>query len=87
MRLDLFLKYSRLVPRRTVAQEISDAGAVTVNGKTGKPGRSVSVGDTIVIRYRGRQTTARVLLTPERPPSKADASSLFDLVSVESYES
>ena len=86
MRLDLFLKHSRLIPRRSVAQEICDAGAVAVNGQTGKPGRDVKVGDTLVIRYRGRQTTARVARVPERAPSKADAPSLYELVSVESYE-
>jgi ribosomal 50S subunit-recycling heat shock protein len=86
MRLDLFLKQSRLVPRRSVAHEICDAGAVTVNGYAGKPGRSVSAGDVLIIRYRGKQTTARILSTPQRPPSKAEASSLYELVAVESYE-
>jgi ribosomal 50S subunit-recycling heat shock protein len=86
MRLDLFLKQSRLVPRRTVAQEICDAGAVTVNGVAGKPGRSVSVGDLIALRQRGRLTTVRVLRTPERPPSKAEASTLYELLGVEPYE-
>jgi ribosomal 50S subunit-recycling heat shock protein len=86
MRLDLFLKQSRLIPRRSVAHEICDAGAVTVNGHPGKPGRAVAAGDTLVIRYRGRQTTVRVLATPARPPSKADAPSLYEIVSVESYE-
>lgn len=86
MRLDLFLKHSRLVPRRSVAQEMCDAGAVAVNGQPGKPGRDVRVGDTLVIRSRGRQTTARVAKAPERPPSKADAPTLYEVVSVESYE-
>jgi ribosomal 50S subunit-recycling heat shock protein len=86
MRLDLFLKQSRIVPRRSVAQEICDAGAVTVNGNPGKPGRAVSVGDTIAVRFRGKQTTVRVLSTPARPPSKADAPSLYELVSVDLYE-
>ena len=86
MRLDLFLKQSRIVPRRTVAQEICYAGAVTLNGSPGKPGKSVAEGDTIVVRQRGRETTVRVLRVPERPPSKADAPSLYEVVSVESYE-
>ena len=86
MRLDLFLKHSRLVPRRTVAQEMCDAGAVAVNGNPGKPGRSVAAGDTLALKQRGRLTTVRVLSTPERPPSKADASSLYELISVETYE-
>ena len=86
MRLDLFLKHSRLVPRRSVAQEMCDAGAVTVNGHPGKPGRSVAAGDTLVVKQRGRLTTVRVVSTPERPPSKADASSLYEIVSTETYE-
>ena len=86
MRLDLFLKHSRLVPRRSVAQEMCDAGAVVVNGQPGKSGRDVKVGDTLVIRSRGRQTTARVAIVPARPPSKADAPTLYELVSVETYE-
>lgn len=86
MRLDLFLKYSRLIPRRTVAQEICDAGAVTVNGAQGKPGRDVKVGDVVVMRYRGRLTTVRVEKTTERAPSKADASTLYEIVSVEAYD-
>jgi ribosomal 50S subunit-recycling heat shock protein len=86
MRLDLFLKYSRLVPRRTVAHEMCDAGAVTVNGHPGKPGRGVAPGDTLVVKQRGRLTTVRVVATPERPPSKADAASLYEIVSAETYE-
>ena len=86
MRLDLFLKQSRLVPRRTVAHEICDAGAVTVNGVAAKPGRSIAVGDRIAVRQRGRLTTVRVLAVPERPPSKAEAPSLYELIGVEAYE-
>lgn len=83
MRLDLFLKQSRLVVRRTLAQEMCDAGAVTVNGVPGKPGRSVSVGDALTIRQRGRVTSIRILATPERPPSKAQAADLYEVLGVE----
>lgn len=86
MRLDLFLKYSRLVPRRPVAQEMCDAGAVTLNGHQAKSGKSVSVGDSVSIKYRGRQTTVRVLIVPARPPSKADAAGLYEVTSVTTYE-
>ena len=47
---------------------------------------SLSTGDTLVIRHRGRQTTARVARVPERAPSKADAPTLYEIVSVEPYE-
>ena len=86
MRLDLFLKQSRIVPRRTVAQEMCDAGAVTLNGAPGKSGKSVAEGDTIAVRQRGKLTTVRVLRVPERPPSKADAASLYEVVSIKTYE-
>jgi len=83
MRLDLFLKQSRLVIRRTLAQEMCDAGAVTVNNSPGKSGRSVSVGDTLKIRQRGHVTTVRILSTPDRPPTKAVASGLYEVLGVE----
>ena len=86
MRLDIFLKQSRLVPRRTLAQQMCEAGAVALNGAPAKSSREVRVGDTIAIRQRGRITTARVLDVPARPPSKAGASSLYEVLGVESYE-
>lgn len=83
MRLDLFLKQSRLVVRRTFAQEMCNAGAVTVNGVAGKPGRSVSVGDTLTIRQRGRMTSVRILIAPVRPPSKAQAAEIYEVLGIE----
>ena len=86
MRLDVYLKFSRLVPRRTLAQQMCEAGAVRVNGAPAKSARLVRAGDELAIRQRGRVTTVRVLDVPERPPSKAQAASLYETVSVESYE-
>jgi ribosomal 50S subunit-recycling heat shock protein len=86
MRLDIFLKQSRLVPRRTLAQQMCEAGAVTLNGAPAKSSREVRAGDTIAIRQRGRMTTARVLGVPARPPSKAEASSLYEILGVETEE-
>lgn len=86
MRLDLYLKQSRLVLRRTVAQEMCDAGAVTVNGAQGKPGRDVKVGDVIAFKQRGTRTTVRVLAVPERAPRKNEAAWLYELLGVEGYE-
>ena len=51
MRLDKFLKVSRLIKRRTVANEACAGGRVTVNGKIAKPGTSVTPGDLITIRF------------------------------------
>jgi ribosomal 50S subunit-recycling heat shock protein len=83
MRLDVFLKLSRLEPRRTLAQQMCEAGAVTVNGARAKSGREVRTGDELTIRRRGTVTTVRVLSIPAKPPSKADASSLYEVVKVD----
>ncbi|HEX8089649.1 MAG TPA: S4 domain-containing protein [Blastocatellia bacterium] len=86
MRLDIFLKLSRLVPRRTLAQQMCEAGAVKLNGTAAKSAREVHAGDQIAIRQRGRITTVRVLDVPAKPPAKAQAALLFQTVSVESYD-
>jgi ribosomal 50S subunit-recycling heat shock protein len=77
------LKASRLILRRTVAHDACAAGAVTVNGAPARPGRQVVVGDTLTIRRNGRLTTVKVLATPERAPSKAEASGLYEVLQVE----
>ncbi|BAK47148.1 MAG: RNA-binding S4 domain-containing protein [Lachnospiraceae bacterium] len=61
MRLDKYLKVSRLVKRRTVANEACDAGRVTVNGKTAKASQNVKVGDIIEIAYGNRAVKAEIL--------------------------
>ncbi len=67
MRLDLYLKTSRLVKRRTVAKEICLAGRVLVNGCEGQPSRDVHAGDRVTVRYSARTIEVEVLQTPERP--------------------
>ncbi len=67
MRLDLYLKASRLVKRRTVAKELCLAGRVLVNGREGQPSREVRVGDRVTVRYAARTLEVDVLLTPDRP--------------------
>ncbi len=66
MRLDLYLKTSRLVKRRSVAKEFCLAGRVSVNGRESEPSRDVRVGDRIAIRYERRTIEVEVLQTPER---------------------
>lgn len=61
MRLDKFLKVSRLIKRRTVANEACDAGRVSVNGKAAKASLDVKVGDEIEIGFGTRQVKVRVL--------------------------
>ena len=61
MRLDKFLKVSRLIKRRTVANEACDAGRVTVNGKVAKASQDVKVGDVIEIGFGLKSVKAEVL--------------------------
>ena len=81
MRLDKFLKVSRLIKRRTVANEVSDMGRVFVNGNQAKPSKQVKVGDIIVIEYVNRKIEARILKVPENNVSIQEASSLYELIS------
>lgn len=82
MRLDLFLKSSRLVPRRSLAQEFIKAGRILVNGTKGKAGRDVGEGDTIEIRKHSGTTVVRVNAIPDKKQfSKNEAPGLYDVVS------
>lgn len=86
MRLDLFLKSSRLCPRRTVAQELCDAGLILLNGRTAKSAHSVKTGDEITIRRRDRETTVRILIAPVTSNvSRRDASQLVEVVSEKTF--
>lgn len=60
MRLDKFLKVSRLIKRRTVAKEISDQGRILVNGVQAKASTNVKVGDELTIRFGQRIVTVRI---------------------------
>jgi ribosomal 50S subunit-recycling heat shock protein len=82
MRLDLFLKASRLCPRRSLAQELCERGAVLINGTHAKSSRTVHVGDEISMRRRNRLLTLRVLVVPDtRQTSRRDAPALFETLS------
>ena len=61
MRLDKYLKVSRIIKRRTVANEACDAGRVTLNGKTAKAGADVKVGDVVEIQFGNRITKLEIL--------------------------
>ena len=67
MRLDLFLKTSRLVKRRTVAQELCDAGRVLVNGQAAKPAKEIRPGDRLALSYATRTIEVDVLAVPPSP--------------------
>ncbi len=76
MRLDKYLKVSRLIKRRTVANEACDAGRVMINGKTAKAGTDVKVGDVIEIGFGIRNVKVEVLDVQETT-RKEDAKELF----------
>ena len=65
MRLDKYLKVSRLIKRRTVANEACDAGRVTVNDKVAKASQEVKIGDVIAIRFGDKTVKAEVLSIAE----------------------
>ena len=85
MRLDIFLKASRLCQRRTVAQKLCEAGLVLINAKPAKSAHTVKPGDEITIRRRDRITKVRILSLPAaRQTSRKDATDLVELLSEES---
>ena len=76
MRLDKFLKVSRLIKRRTIANEACDAGRVMVNGKTAKASLAVKAGDIIEIQFGNREVKAEILNVQETV-RKDEAKDLF----------
>ena len=79
MRLDKFLKVSRLIKRRTVANEACDAGRVQINGRVAKASVDVKVGDEIAIAFGNKETKVRVLSLQESV-RKEDAENMFDYI-------
>jgi ribosomal 50S subunit-recycling heat shock protein len=87
MRLDLFLKASRLCSRRTIAQRICEAGRVSVNGNVAKSSYAVKEGDEITVTGRDKITRTRVLSIPTtRQTSRKEATMLYQILSEELLE-
>ncbi|MFC3801721.1 RNA-binding S4 domain-containing protein [Cohnella sp. GCM10012308] len=82
MRLDKFLKVSRLIKRRTVAKDVSDQGRVLLNGREAKPSADVKIGDELEIQYGQRILTVRVEKLLEST-KKEDAEGLYAIVKEE----
>lgn len=80
MRLDKYLKVSRLIKRRTVANEVSENGRVYVNGNVAKPAKQINAGDIIKIEYANRNVVAKVLTVPDNNVSIQEASTLYELI-------
>ena len=84
MRLDLFLKASRLILRRSLAQKFCDANKVSVNSLKAKSSREVKTGDEIEIKKGNRTTRVRVLQVPDKKQvAKHEASNLYEVLSEE----
>ncbi len=79
MRLDKYLKVSRLIKRRTIANEACDAGRVSVNGKAARASYDVKVGDKIVISFAGHTVSVEVLSVSE-VVRKDEASLLYRII-------
>lgn len=79
MRLDKYLKVSRLIKRRTVANDVCDAKHVTVNGKIARASYDVKVGDVIEISMGQNVTRARVLNVAETV-RKEDAAAMYEIL-------
>lgn len=76
MRLDKYLKVSRLIKRRTVANEACDAGRVTVNGKVAKASQDVKVGDKLSIKF-GDKTVDAEIFSVQETVRKEEAKDMF----------
>ena len=83
MRLDKYLKVSRIIKRRTVANEACAGGRVTVNGKVAKPGADVKPGDVLTIRFGEHLGTYEVLAVAETV-RKEQADSMYRIVEEDS---
>jgi ribosomal 50S subunit-recycling heat shock protein len=84
MRLDLFLKATRLIARRTLAQKFCDAGMVSVNNSAAKSSREIKAGDKIEIKKGNRLTKVSVTQVPDKKQvSRQDAVNLYKIISEE----
>lgn len=79
MRLDKYLKVSRIIKRRTIANEACSMGRVTVNDKIAKPATDVKPGDIISVRMGAKRLTAEVLLVKETV-RKDEADSMYRII-------
>ena len=80
MRLDKFLKVSRLIKRRTVANDVSDKGRILVNGNIAKPSKQLKIGDLIEIVGGNSTTKIKILTIPEGNIPAQLAQTLYTIV-------
>jgi len=87
MRLDFFLKLSRLIPKRNLAREFAKAGRIEINGKTAKASSEVRPGDMIKINRHSGIETVSVISTPEvKQLAKKNACELYERQAFEQHD-
>ena len=79
MRLDKYLKVSRIIKRRSVANDACDAGRVSLNGKAAKAGTDVNIGDVVEIQFGNRVTKFEILQVKE-VVRKEDAEQMYRML-------
>lgn len=85
MRVDKYLKVSRLIKRRTVAKEVADHEKITINGKVCKPSTEIKVNDIVEIRFGLKIVTFKVLNTNEFA-KKNEAELMYEIIKEEKVE-
>lgn len=82
MRIDKWLKVSRILKRRTISQELAKNERVEINGKAVKPSHEVKIGDEVAVRFGRRKLTVRVC-SVEEVKKKQEASELYEVLKEE----
>ena len=86
MRLDKFLKVSRLIKRRTVAKDIADKARIFVNDNPAKPAKDLKVGDKITIEYLNRSVVVEVLEIPSGNVAVQEVKNLYKILEETVYK-
>ncbi|MEQ3466915.1 RNA-binding S4 domain-containing protein [Enterococcus cecorum] len=85
MRLDKFLKVSRIIKRRSVAKEVADKGRIQINGKLAKSSSTLKVGDVLQIQFGNKTLEVKVLVLQDST-KKEDASKMYEILSEKRIE-
>lgn len=85
MRIDKFLKVSRLIKRRTLAKEVADQGRIEINGLVAKASSTVAVGDTIAIRFGQKIVTVSVDMI-KNTTKKEESESMYTIISEQAID-
>ena len=80
MRIDKFLKLSRIIKRRSVASDACDSGRIFINEKQAKPSKDVKVGDVVTVSFGDREITFKILSIDERQ-TKQSATEMYEIIS------